>query len=90
MNFYFLCLIALITLISVKDILNMSNKVVIIIGLLIVLGMILYKTKIEKFSLSFRARKSIIESLLKHEEQRTDQKKTKNMINQIELELDQS
>lgn len=90
MNFYFLCLIALITLISVKDILNMSNKVVIIIGLLVVLGMILYKTKIEKFSLSFRARKSIAESLLKHKEQRTDQKETKKMINQIELEIDQS
>jgi len=84
MNFYFLCLVALITLISVKDVLNLSNTVVLVIGSLVLIGMVLYKTNIEMFSLSFRARKAIHDSLKTAEIQRKESEKTREKIIKLE------
>ena len=72
MNFYFLCLVSLITLISVKDVLNLSNKVVLIIGVLVLIAMVLYKTKIESFSLSKKSLRNISDSLQTAEKQRKE------------------
>ena len=80
MNFYFLCLVALITIISVKDVLYLSNKVVLIICALVLIGMVLYKTNIEMFSLSFKTRKDIIDSIKESKKQREDAIKNRKNI----------
>ena len=72
MNFYLLCIVSLITLISVKDVLNLSNKVVLIIGVLVLIAMVLYKTKIESFSLSKKSLRNISDSLQTAEKQRKE------------------
>lgn len=83
MNFYFLCLVALITILSVKDVLKIPNNAVLILIGLVLLGMFLYRTKKEKFSISLRSRKSIIESLTRKKYQRLDQEKTNKKIKEL-------
>lgn len=82
MNFYFLCLVALITIISVKDVLYLSNKVVLIICALVLIGMVLYRTNVEMFSLSLslKARKAITDSIIESETQRKDAIKNSEKI----------
>ena len=80
MNFYFLCLVALITVISVKDVLYLSNKVVLIICALVLIGMVLYRTNVEMFSLSFKARKDIFDSIKESGTQRKDAIKNRENI----------
>ena len=80
MNFYFLCLVALITIISVKDVLYLSNKVVLIICALVLIGMVLYRTNVEMFSLSFKTRKDIIDSIKESDTQRNDAIKNRKNI----------
>ena len=72
MNFYFLCLVSLITLISVKDVLNLSNNVVLIISALVLIAMLLYNTKIESFSLSKKTLRTITDSLQSADKQRKE------------------
>ena len=72
MNFYFLCLVSLITLISVKDVLNLSNNVVLIISALVLIAMLLYNTKIESFSLSKKTLRTITDSLQTADKQRKE------------------
>lgn len=80
MNFYFLCLVALITIISVKDVLYLSNKVVLIICALVLIGMVLYRTNVEMFSLSLKARKALTDSIKESGIQRKDAKKNRENI----------
>lgn len=80
MNFYFLCLVALITIISVKDVLYLSNKVVMIICALVLIGMVLYRTNVEMFSLSFKAKKAIFDSIKESGAQRNDAIKNRENI----------
>jgi hypothetical protein len=80
MNFYFLCLVALITIISVKDVLYLSNKVVLIICALVLIGMVLYRTNVEMFSLSLIARKDIFDSIKESKKQRKDAIKIRKNI----------
>lgn len=87
MNFYFLCLVSLITLISVKDVLNLSNTVVLIIGGLVLIAMVLYKTNIESFSLSKKSLRTITDSLQTAKKQRKELDEVRKKVSDLKKRI---
>lgn len=82
MNFYFLCLVALVTILATRETLGISEKMAVILILLLFVILLGYQLKIEKF-ISSVTRKHIADDLRLAVHQKRDIQKTKKDLREL-------
>ena len=82
MNFYFLCLVALVTILATRETLGISEKMAVILILLLFVILLGYQVKVEKF-ISSITRKHIADNLRLAVHQKRDIQKTEKSLKEL-------
>lgn len=86
MNFYFLCLVSLVTILATRETLGLSDRTTVVFIIMLFLAIIMYQTKFENF-ISDATRSKIKNNLKLYKIQKQDVEKTKKELGELQSKL---